>query len=130
MKYFKVRIGFGHDEYISIREHELQKAFKAQVMGGVVIFEGGSVAGNNIISITPDFNRELGLNRDYKLSGEDYRCLPPGKVERYRLAITEASETVQREIKGLPPLPKRDQLGAGVQMVEDITSNMRIDHGK
>lgn len=73
--YYKVIHGFGSDDYISITADELPRAAKAQVTGQVVFFKEGSIGGNLIQKIVPDFGRMLGLNRGYKLSGEDYKLL-------------------------------------------------------
>jgi len=73
MRYFKVQIGFDEGNYISINEHELPLAIKAMGTGEVAVFDEGMVAGNNIISVTPDYNRAMGYNKGYKLTGEDYR---------------------------------------------------------
>lgn len=88
--YYKVKYGFKDDECISIQENDLKKALYAQINGGIVIFDGGSVSGNNIISITPDLHRALGFNPEYKLTGEDYRELGNECVTNHRIALENA----------------------------------------
>ena len=100
MKYFKVQKGYGTDDYISIDETELRKAIIAQVKGQVAIFKEGTVSGNSIMSITPDWNRTMGWNRDYKLTGEDYEYIGSKKVEDSRLLI----ENTLNEILGKPKI--------------------------
>lgn len=100
MKYFKVKIGFSNDDFISIEGSELKKAVIAQVTGKVVIFKEGSIAGNSIISVLPDYNKEMGWNRDYKLGAEDYRCIGDKRVEESRLLI----ENAVNEANGVKPL--------------------------
>lgn len=119
--YFKVKIGFGKDEYISINHHELSKALKAQINGGIVVFEEGSISGNNIISITPDYGRELGLNRSYTLTAQDYRQLDDNRVKSYGLLLHEATESVQNGI------PKRAQDTKNLEIVENLSDSMRIE---
>ena len=70
MKYFIVRFGYNESESISVDETELIKALKIQGNGQVGLFKEGSISGNHIISITPDFNRAMGYNRGYKLTSE------------------------------------------------------------
>lgn len=64
--------GYGKDNFYSISEEELPRAIRAQVNGTVAILNEGTVAGNNIMAIMPDYNRHLGYKRDYVLTGEDY----------------------------------------------------------
>lgn len=103
-------MGFGDDEYISITREELYKAIKAQINGGVVIFSEGSVDGNKIISITPDWNRALGLKRGYKLQSEDYDRIGLDMSQEASLAIEEAKNGI---------LGGRELLGGGKKEIGD-----------
>jgi hypothetical protein len=71
-KYYRVKTGYGKDDFISIDETELSKALRAQIKGSVAVFAEGSVSGNSILTITPDYQRMMGWNRNYSLTGEDY----------------------------------------------------------
>lgn len=97
MKYFKVKIGFGKDDFISIDETELERALVAHGTGKVAVFKEGSVSGNNIISVLPDWNKEMGWNRDYQLTGEDYEYIGSGKQREY----TELLENKKNEVLGI-----------------------------
>lgn len=102
--YYKVKYGFKDDEVISITDKDLKKALYAQINGGIVILDGGSVSGNNIISITPDLHRVLGLNPEYKLTGEDYRELGDEVIRLHRTALEGAKLSLtegNRNIKKL-----------------------------
>lgn len=107
MNYFKIKYGFKEGEYISVDEKELVKALRAQVGGGVVIFKGGSVAGNNIISITPDYNRAMGWNHGYVPSGEDMR----GIDGRIIVSHVQALQNASQGLKGLSSGPEVKRLG-------------------
>lgn len=109
MKYFKVKTGYGVDEFISIMELELPMAMRAQISGKVGVFGEGTVSGNHIISITPDYNRELGLARDYRLVGEDYDQLGK-KVDEYRLVIEGCSGDAYRALGLTPASSKPHQM--------------------
>lgn len=71
MRYYKVQIGYG-DDFIPITEEELEKALYAQMTGGTVFLSEGSVTGNSIISIRPDYHRAMGWNYGHKFTPEDH----------------------------------------------------------
>lgn len=81
MKYFKVKFGFGADDFLSVDENELPMALRAHISGKKGMFKEGSISGDKIIAIIPDFNRALGYNRDYILKGEDYNELGKAREE-------------------------------------------------
>ena len=53
--YFKVVRGYGDEDFIPIDETELEKAIYAHMSGKPVVFENGSINGNQISIIRPDF---------------------------------------------------------------------------
>jgi len=111
MRYFKVKIGYDINDFFQIDESELPKAILAQVKGMVAIFKTqGTVAGNSIISIQPDWNRELGYNRDYKMNGEDFRRLSNTTKQKYDSILQLVNENILREMKGLPLLKNENEL--------------------
>lgn len=80
--YYKVKIGYSTEEYISIGEEDLPKAMRAMVRGGVAIFNEGAIAGDRIIMIVPDWNRIIGRRHDNRIDGEDWARLPADVKER------------------------------------------------
>jgi len=94
MKYFKIQKGFGADDYLSIDETELEMAIRAQITGKVAIFKSGTISGNIIQAITPDYNRDMGWKRDYKLNGEDYAFIGKEKTNEYRLLVQNTNNEV------------------------------------
>lgn len=89
MKYFRVKFGYGKDDFYSVDESELPKAIRAQVNGTILVCEEGTIAGNNIMAIAPDYNRALGVNRDYTLTGEDYNELGATAVKAHRVFFSD-----------------------------------------
>lgn len=115
--YFKVKIGFGADDFISITPDELPRALKAQASGQVALFKEGSVAGNQIISVLPDWNRVMGYHRDYKLTGEDYEHIGGERVEEARNLLENAKLTLSGA--------SSDRIeGPAQKMIGDITKSL------
>lgn len=106
MKYFKVQKGFAVDDYITIDETEVEMARRAFITGKIADFKGGMVSGKVIQSITPDWNKVMGYNRDYKLNGEDYEEIGAKRVEEYRVFLEGVKKNVD------------SQLGNGNKMIE------------
>ena len=109
-KFFKVYTGYGETDYISIDETELEMCIRAQITGKVAITKDGTITGNVIQRIVPDWNKALGLNRGYKMKPEDYEYLPKKVADEHRDAIALATSSVQSQLKlgniSLPRLPQ------------------------
>ena len=115
MKHFRVKTGFGKDEFISISETELPMAMRAQINGGIGVFEEGTVSGNHIISITPDFNRLMRFNREYALTGEDYAEIGTKRQEEYK----EFMHNAKLALEGKAPIKLKND-------VKSLAEGMRI----
>lgn len=100
MKYFRVKTGFNADDFISVDETELTMAIRAQITSKVGIFKEGTISGNHIISIIPDYQREMNYSRDYHLTGEDYREIGKAKVDEYRLFQQQATTEAHAQLSG------------------------------
>ena len=98
MKYWRIKTGYGVDNFISIDETELAKALRAQITGRVGLFKDGTITGKSIISITPDYNKMMGYNRDYALVAEDYERIGQDRIEEHRMFI----ESVKNEVLSIP----------------------------
>jgi len=125
MKYFKVKTGFNADDYITIDETEVGMATRAQISGKVAIFKEGTIAGNNIISILPDWNKVMGWKRDYKLTGEDYEYIGEKTVNEYRDFQQLTNTNAQRQLQGLPELPKLEK-GKFDDDIKSLSDKMKI----
>lgn len=118
MKHYRVMCGYGKDDFISINETELKKAIIAQGTGRVVILNEGSIAGNEIKRILPDYQRDMGWNRDYALTGEDYEVIGDKKMREY----TQLQTNTMLEIEGkYVPQPKEISDG-----VKQLAEKMRV----
>ena len=98
--YFKVQISFDKDGYISIDQHELPMAIRAQITGKVGVFREGTISGDKIISITPDYAKMMGWNRGYTLTGEDYKVIGNAMIRDVQTFI----ETTKSEQLGTKQL--------------------------
>lgn len=99
MKYYRVKYGFGKDDFYSVDETELPLAIRAQVNGKVFICSEGTVAGNNIMAILPDYNRLMGYNRDYQLTGEDYSQIGARTVKEHHIFLADTKRMALGEAK-------------------------------
>lgn len=95
MKHYRVKYGHGKDDFISIEEGELWRAIKAQGTGTVAVFKEGTVSGNHVITILPDYNRDMGWHRDYQLGGEDYEQIGNAKMREYQNLLESAKTQFQ-----------------------------------
>lgn len=116
--FFKIKIGFGENDFISITENELPMALRAQITGKIAVFSVGSVAGNNIISITPDWNRLLGFNPTYKMQAEDYKRIGDKKVKQ----VQDIFENIKNIALGIKPHDKISS-DASKALSEKFSSN-------
>ena len=105
--HFRVKIGFEPNDYLSIGQDEYSKAVRAQINKSVVMFKDhGSISGANIISVLADWNKELGYNNDYQITGEDMNEVPRIRQAQYRDFTQYESKNVERQLQGLPPLER------------------------
>lgn len=106
-KYFKVKVGYGIDDFISIDETELSKCLRAQFNGSMVICKEGSISGKSIITITPDVNKLMGWNRSYQPTPEDYGEIPERALNEHRQllenTLLQITGKQPKENKNLPP---------------------------
>lgn len=104
MKEYKVKTGFGDDDFMVIDETELAMALRAQVTGKVGIFKEGSISGNNIIQIKPYYNRLMGYNRQYKLNDEDYAEVGTKRQNEHELFLEDTKLAIEGKTR--PEQPK------------------------
>lgn len=117
MYYFKVKIGFKDDEFLGVDENEVEIALRAQITGRVAVLKSGTVSGNHIISITPDYQKEMGWAHDYHLTGEDMFEIGNGKVEEYRNFLAEKKGKVYVQL-GTPIAEDVKQIEAPVAEIK------------
>lgn len=120
-KYYRVKTGFGADDFVSIDETEVERAIIAQGSGKVAVFKNGTVTGNHIISVKPDIHKLLGYNPLYQLKAEDLNEVP-------RKALTEHEEylaIVGSKITGQPIPTSLNSGGAHTQGMKSIGEIMK-----
>jgi len=134
MKYFRVDYGFNGNQIIPIDETELEKAIYAHITGKTVVFNNGSVRGDKIIAIAPDFHRELGYGYNHKLDGYDWKDLAPverkyaGLIghtkERVQYLIVNGKEALIGQNTPIPELERSKQpdarVGGGMKRIGDL----------
>lgn len=96
MRYFRIKIGYGHNEYVSIDETELEKAYGVFLTDGKGVFSGGVVRGQDIIAIQEDWNRAMGYNPEWKLTADDrVEIEKTGVMKQYKGLLAQTSRKVQ-----------------------------------
>src|SRR3990167_2579045 len=108
--YFRVKTGYESNDYISIPQSDYSKAVRAQIKKTVVVFgEHGSISGANIISVLPDWYKELGYHGDYQVTDEDKESIPRIRQAQYRDFTTYENVNIERQIQGLPALERKEK---------------------
>ena len=117
MKHYRVFHGYGKDDFISIDETELKKAMIAEGTGRVVIFNEGSISGNEIKKVLPDYQRDMGWNRDHTLGGEDYQEIGDAKIREYTQLQTKTRLELEGKHTQFPERPK--EISSAVKQLAD-----------
>lgn len=102
MKYFKIVYGYNKDDYIEIVGDELPKAIALFLEGsGKGVFQGGIVRGQDILTpgIIPNWNKEFGYNKSYKMTPDDYGSIPKSLEQSYSKAYDIAKDIVKYAIE-------------------------------
>jgi hypothetical protein len=130
MMYFKVKIGYGADEYISITTpQDLEKALHAFASKEDTFVAGRPLRGVDIITITEDWNKALGVADDWRLTGEDRQLLVSrgirkqyaGVIEKYSKRVQYLIDNGQKHLIGqkvsIPELdaPKSKEISEGAK---------------
>ena len=119
MKYFRVKYGYGKDEFYSVDENEVGKAIRAQLSpDGVAIFNEGTVRGSSIIIIKPDYNRLMGYNRQYELVDEDYQEIGQKRIKEHELFY----ENTKLALEGKTTQERPKEISDGVKQLADKMS--------
>ena len=96
MRYFRVKVGYGSGDFISIDETELEMALYVFINDSKAVFKNGVVRGKDIIAITEDWHKALGINPEWKLDTDDWNEIErKGIKKEYTGVIGAAKEKVQ-----------------------------------
>ncbi|HEC32989.1 MAG TPA: hypothetical protein ENI63_01885 [Candidatus Kaiserbacteria bacterium] len=124
-KYYRVKVGYGKNEFISIQENELEKAIYAFETNVKAKFDNGVVRGQDIIAITPDYHKALGCNNaEYEFNSYDWAELAQSGLkkpllETYKLASMRVDYLIEHKQENL--------IGKNVEIPElDIKSELDI----
>lgn len=106
--FYKILWGYDDEKTIPIDSSELQKAFYCHLKGVPGLFKEGSISGNKIIAIQPDYHRIMGWNTGYKLNQLDYEDLDHHGVRKEcAKELHEAKEAAQYKLETGKELPKK-----------------------
>lgn len=96
-KYFKVKFGFGSNDFASVKDEEVEKAIYAQLKGVPVRLGNSFVNGRNIISITPHYHKYTGWFDSYEpVDGDDWK-----QIERDCPSFTGVLEAYTNNVRSL-----------------------------
>lgn len=96
MKYFRIKVGYGESEFVSIDETELETAIYIFLKDSKGVFKNGVVRGKDIIAITEDWHKEMDWNVGYKLQDVDWAELKDrGITKKYKGVIAGIKDKVQ-----------------------------------
>ena len=72
--HFKIKTGFGSNDFISIESDELHKAYYLFLNPDqrTIFSSGHALIGKNIVSIEPDYHKMMGWNPTWKLCDDDW----------------------------------------------------------
>ena len=70
--YYKVKIGYGVEDIISITKDELEKATYAFITKADAVFQNGMCRGKDIMGILPDYHKTMGWNYGHKMEDLDF----------------------------------------------------------
>lgn len=93
MKHYRVWLGY--EKFIEVDQEDVKKCMVAKVEGATLLLPQGLIDGKYISLIEPDKHKILGVNPDWKLTGEDMRLLPAGELRSHELYL----EAIIKEIK-------------------------------
>ncbi len=114
MKYYRIKIGYRNTEFISIDETELETAIYAFTTDSKGMFKSGVVRGKDIIAITPDYHKALGLkNENWEFEEEDWE-----EVSRLGLkkSLIETYESTSKKVKYLISTKQEHLIGKNVNL--------------
>lgn len=95
MRYFRIKIGYGNGEFISIDEMEIEKAYAVFLTDGKGVFQNGVIRGQDIIGIYEDWNKAMGYNPEHKLDAFDRSDIRNRGVEKmYKGFLAKVSTKV------------------------------------
>jgi hypothetical protein len=113
--YYKLKIGYGLEEYIQITRDELEKATYCFLTKKDSVYSGGACKGSEILAIQPDFHRVMNWNRGWKLTGDDYDELRQKGIDR---KMNKELEDTKIKIQYLIETRQENLIGKNIQTPE------------
>jgi hypothetical protein len=105
----KVKTGFLEEQYFVIEASEAHKAYYAfSNPDSRVIFENGiAIIGRNIVAIEPAWVEIMHWNRGYKMTAEDWACIPQEIQKKVSDCLSTARDVAvlaekKKELLSLP----------------------------
>lgn len=111
--FFKIIRGYNLEDYIEIDHTELEKALYCFLEKKDAVYSGGAVRGREIIAIQPDYHRQMGWNRGYKLERNDFEELADKGLDKKLHHLIAATK---EKVLYLVGAGKTDLIGKNVEI--------------
>ena len=112
--YYRIKTGYGKNEFISIGEDELESAIYSFMSDTKGVFSAGVVRGKDIISITPDYHKALGLvNTEWELDQDDWAEVAKLGI---KVSLTKTYEQATSRVKYFIKTKQENLIGTNVKI--------------
>lgn len=99
---FKVIVGFRDDQFYTIDESEIHKAYYLFMMpeARTIFSDGVALIGKNICGIEPDYHSTMGWNRTHKLESDDFNEMRnKGVLKKFTAVMSKGKEVAELATK-------------------------------
>ena len=129
MRYFKIQLNYsGETKFISIDETELELALYLFIRPEErAIFKEAPVRGKDIITITENWHKAMGINPEWKLDTDDFNEMEKRGIKKKYLGVIAE---VKNKIHYLIESKQEHLIGKNVKVLAFKKPKMELREGK